>query len=203
MATETQCQSARENRSDAERISSYLLTRCSTAVRETARLEFIHCRVGCEKPVSGNLRRNFRIENEKQPRGRGRRTKERTCGDGTTSKNQAQAKSAVTARSTGKAFARHPALEWHPRTSGKNWPGPLGFVWCLDKITLEDEHGIGCASADPHRHKADRPGPRRAPRQRYDKLSRLAAEGYIIRKRTRAAMPSASPIPERLTPFAI
>jgi len=200
MATETQMPIRRENRSDAERISSYLLTRCSTGGSRNGRASnSCHCRVGCEKPVSGNCGANFRIEKKNRPRGRGPKNERNELWRRYTSKNQAQAKSAGHGRKYG-GKPSHVIPLWNGILEHREKIGPA--LWSSSGASTKSPWRMSTASAGasarPHRHKRS-PGPRRAPDSAYDNLSRLAAEGYIIRKRTRAAMPSASPIPERLT----
>jgi hypothetical protein len=64
-------------------------------------------------------------------------------------------------------------------------PALWEFLWCIDKVTLEDEHGIGWClgktpidtkriAADLHEHE----------HTAHNNLTRLAVDGYIVRKRT-------------------
>ena len=101
-------------------------------------------------------------------------------------KNQAQEKSAGHGRKYGEKPS-HVIPLWNGILEHRENIGPAlwEFVWCIDKITIEDEHGIGWClgrSAIDTKRIAEDLGEH--PDTAYDNLSRLAAEGYIIRKRT-------------------
>jgi hypothetical protein len=101
-------------------------------------------------------------------------------------KNQAQAKSAGHGRKYGEKPS-HVIPLWNGilEHRGKIGPALWEFIWCLDKITFEDEHGIGwCLGRTPIDTKRIAGDLCEHPDTAYDNLSRLAAEGYIIRKRT-------------------
>jgi len=72
-------------------------------------------------------------------------------------------------------------LEHRPKIGPAVWE----FLWCLDKITIEDERGIGWllgkTPIDTKRIASDL---NEHENTAYENMNRLAAEGYIIRKRT-------------------
>jgi hypothetical protein len=64
-------------------------------------------------------------------------------------------------------------------------PALWEFLWCLDKITVEDEHGIGwCLGKTPIDTKRIAAELREHPDTAYQNMERLAVEGYVVRKRT-------------------
>src|SRR5258708_1749944 len=64
-------------------------------------------------------------------------------------------------------------------------PALWEFVWCLAKITREDEHGIGgCLGGAPIDAKRIARDLKEHPNTTYENLIRLANDAYIIRKRT-------------------
>lgn len=65
-------------------------------------------------------------------------------------------------------------------------PAIWEFLWCLDKVTVEDERGIGwLLGKTPIDTKRVAKDLNEHPRTAYDNLDRLADQGYILRKRTR------------------
>jgi hypothetical protein len=67
----------------------------------------------------------------------------------------------------------------------KMGPALWEFLWCLDKITIEDEHGIGwCLGKTPIDTKRIARDLQEHPNTAYENLERLVTEAYIVRKRT-------------------
>jgi predicted transcriptional regulator len=64
-------------------------------------------------------------------------------------------------------------------------PALWEFLWCVDKITIEDEHGVGwLLGKTPIDTKRIARDLNEHPDTAYDNLNRLAEQGYILRKRT-------------------
>jgi hypothetical protein len=64
-------------------------------------------------------------------------------------------------------------------------PALWEFLWCVDKITKEDEHGVGwLLGKTVIDTKTIAEDLSECPDTAYDNMERLATEGYILRKRT-------------------
>lgn len=81
----------------------------------------------------------------------------------------------------------HPLPVWNGILEHCQKMGPAiwEFLWCIDKITREDENGIGwCLGGAPIDTKRIAADLRECPDTAYNNMVRLANEAYIIRKRT-------------------
>src|SRR5271169_2445302 len=100
-------------------------------------------------------------------------------------KNQAQAKPDHGRRYRGKPSYVIPVWNGILEHREKIGPALWEFLWCVDKVTKEDEHGIGwCLGKTPIDTKDIADDLNECPDTAYDNMERLAVEGYIVRKRT-------------------
>jgi hypothetical protein len=105
-------------------------------------------------------------------------------------KNINPKKNAVKSESHGRTYRGQPSYAiplWNGVIEHREKIGPAiwEFIWCLDKITVEDDRGIGwLLGKTPIDTKRIADDLSECPDTAYDNMERLAAEGYIVRKRT-------------------